>query len=340
MNKINKIVLLLFIATCSVFAQGERIGTAGATELLIPVGGRGLAMGSASLTNATGVDAIFWNPANVARSANSFNVMASHMTYIADINVEYGAASFNIESLGTIGFSIKSLGMDDILKTTTDYPDGTGQTFNPQYTILGVSYSKMLSDRVSVGLNANYLSETLDLVSASGLSFDFGVTYSSLGGINGFDMAVVLKNIGPDLKFEGSGLFTAASATGDSRGEQFYVIDAASFSLPTILDIGLGYSMQFDDLNQLQLVGSFSNHNYYTDQYKVGAEYNYDDLLFFRGGYNYTTEFETEDVLYKYSLGFGLNYDVGGVGLMVDYAYLPTELFDDTHLVSLSLGIK
>lgn len=340
MNKIYKIVLLLFLATCSIFAQGERIGTAGATEVLIPVGGRGVAMGGAMLTSSVGVDAIFWNPANISRTNNSFNVMASHMTYIADMNVEYGAATVNVESFGSVGFSIKSIGVGDILRTTNEFPDGTGQTFKPQFTVLGLSYSKMLSDRASVGLNINYISETLDLVSASGLSFDFGVTYSNLGNVNGLDMAIVLKNLGSDLQFDGSGLFTNATVTGDSRGEQSYKIDAAPFSLPTTLDIGLGYNLSIDDVNNLKLVGSFTNHNFYTDQYKVGAEYNYDDLLFFRGGYNYTTEFEEDETLYKFSLGFGLNYDVGGVALMVDYAYLPTEYFDDTHVVSLSIGIE
>ncbi len=339
MKKINLLVLLMFIAISSLFAQGERIGTAGATELLIPVGGRGVAMGGATLTNSVGVDAMFWNPANVARSNNSVNVLASHMSYIADIGVEYGAASFNIESFGTIGLSIKSLSFGEIDKTTNQNPDGTGQTFQPQYTVLGVSYSKMLSDRVSVGTNINFVSETIDLVTASGMSFDFGVTYANLAGVEGFDMAVVLKNIGPDMKFDGSGLYTAADA-GDSRGQQFYKIDAAAFSLPTTLDIGLGYSVSFDDVNALQFAGTFSNNNFYTDQYKFGAEYNYNNLLFLRGGYNHTTEFEASETLYKFYAGFGLNYDVGGVDLMLDYAYMPTEFFSDTHNFSLGFGIN
>ncbi len=339
MKKINLLVLLMFIAISSLFAQGERIGTAGATELLIPVGGRGIAMGGATLTNAVGVDAMFWNPANVARSNHSVGVIASHMNYIADIGVEYGAASFNIESFGTLGLSVKSLSMGDIIKTTVQNPDGTGQTFSPQYTVLGVSYSKMLSDRVSVGANVNFVSETIELVSASGMSFDFGVTYSNLGNIEGFDMAIVLKNIGADMKFDGSGLYTRADAS-DSRGTQFYKLDAAAFSLPTTLDIGLGYRMSFDDINSLQFSGTFSNHNFYTDQYKFGAEYNFDNLLFLRGGYAYTSEFEASETLYKFYAGFGLNYDIGGVDLMLDYAYLPTEFFSDTHNFSLGFGIN
>ena len=153
-------------------------------------------------------------------------------------------------------------------------------------------------------------------------------------------MAVVLKNIGPDLKFDGSGLWLPATNTNQDRGEQYYKIDAAEFSLPTTLDIGLGYTLSIDSENSLDLAGTFVNHNFYTDQYKVGAEYNYDNLLFFRGGYNYTTNFESADLLNEFSLGFGLNYNLGGVGVMVDYAYLPTQYFDDTHVISLSLGIE
>ena len=341
MKKINLIlIILMFFATGLSFGQSDRIGTAGATELLIPVGARGVAMGNSSLTNATGADAIFWNPANIVRSNNSADIMVSHMNYIADIGVEYGAIGFNLGDFGSMAFSIKSLGFGDIMKTTTINPDGTGQTFSPQYTTIGLSYSRMLSDRVSVGFNANWVSENIDLVNASGLSFDFGVTYSGLAGINGFTMAVVLKNIGPDLKFDGSGLWLPATNTTQDRGQQYYKIDAAEFSLPTTLDIGLGYTLSIDSENSLDLAGTFVNHNFYTDQYKVGAEYNYDNLLFFRGGYNYTNGFESAELLYEFSLGFGLNYNLGGVGVMVDYAYLPTQYFDDTHVISLSLGIE
>ena len=167
MKKINLIlIILMFFATGLSFGQSDRIGTAGATELLIPVGARGVAMGNASLTNAVGADAIFWNPANIVRSNNSADIMVSHMNYIADIGVEYGAIGVNLGDFGSMAFSIKSLGFGDILKTTTINPDGTGQTFSPQYTTIGISYGKMLSDRVSVGFNANWVSENIDLVSA------------------------------------------------------------------------------------------------------------------------------------------------------------------------------
>ncbi len=338
MNKI-KVFLIIFLVTAagSIFAQ--RIGTAGASELLIPVGARGVALGSSVLTTSQGADAIFWNPANLARSTDGVDVLASHMNYIADIGVEYGAIGVNVGSFGHLGFSIKGYSFGDITKTTVQNPDGTGQTFSPQYLTIGATYSKMLSDRVSVGLNVNYISETLDLVSASGLGFDVGVTYSDVAGVSGLDFAVILKNLGPDMTFDGSGLFLSATADGQARGDQFYKISAAAFSLPTSLDIGVGYRLNIDDQNMLNLNGSFSNNNFYTDQYRAGAEYSYDNLLFFRAGYIYTADFESSDVVYKFSAGFGLHYDLGGVNFKLDYAYLPAEFFSDTHVFSIGLGL-
>jgi len=47
MKKINLLIfMLVFIATQVLVAQSTRIGTAGATELQIPVGARGVAMGN------------------------------------------------------------------------------------------------------------------------------------------------------------------------------------------------------------------------------------------------------------------------------------------------------
>jgi len=340
MNKLkNIIIILLLVSTGAVFAQNARLGTAGATELLIPVGARGVAMGGAVLTSTFGANAIFWNPANISRAKNSVDILASYQNYIADIGVQYGAVAVNAGEFGTLGFSLKSYSMGDIIKTTVENPDGTGQTFTPQFFSLGVSYSKLLTDRVSVGLNINYISEKLDLVSASGIGFDFGVDYSSVAGIKGFDLAIIMKNIGPNMKYDGSGLWIRATADDQRRGKQFYKISTADFSLPTSLAIGLGYTLSFNDQNNLRLVGSFTNNNYYLDEYKVGGEYSFNDMLFLRGGYTYTPNANSSDLVYTYSLGFGLRYNVGGSEVEFDYAYSPAQYFNDTHLFSLGIGL-
>ena len=88
MKKIIKLisVIILLLAVSNVFAGGgKRTGTAGASELLIPVGPRGIAMGESNLVAATGIEALFWNPAGVSHMQNNADVLFSHMSYIADI---------------------------------------------------------------------------------------------------------------------------------------------------------------------------------------------------------------------------------------------------------------
>ena len=103
------IVFALLLALDAVYAGGgNRTGTGGAAQLLIPVGPRGIAMGESNVATSYGVEALFWNPAGVAKLQGSTGVMFSHMSYIADIGVEYGAVSTNFEGFGILSLSLKS----------------------------------------------------------------------------------------------------------------------------------------------------------------------------------------------------------------------------------------
>ncbi|MGH7452924.1 MAG: hypothetical protein ACRENG_16365, partial [bacterium] len=62
---------------------GKRRGTAGALELLLPVGSRGTALGGNFIASISGVEAMHWNPAGVAASPYRAELMASHFRYIA-----------------------------------------------------------------------------------------------------------------------------------------------------------------------------------------------------------------------------------------------------------------
>ena len=142
------ICVLAFYVT-DVSAQNKRLGTAGAAELLIPVGGRDLAMGSSGIATSRGVEALYWNPAGVARMSGGAEGMFSYMSYIADIKTSYAAVAANFGSIGSIGFSIKSLALGDISLTTDEDPEGrTGRTFSPSYVTLTFGYSRALTDAI------------------------------------------------------------------------------------------------------------------------------------------------------------------------------------------------
>ncbi len=342
MKKINLIGYFLIIAlfaSSSIFAGGgSRNGTAGAAQLLIPVGARGVAMSGSSLVGATGVEALYWNPANLARGESNTNVLFSHMNYIADMNVEYGAVSTNIEGFGAIAISLKSLNVGSIPITTVAYPDGTGASFNPSFMTIGFTYARLLSDRIAVGVTANLITEKMELVSATGFGFNVGISYKNLGNVEGLNFAVVLKNLGPSMKYDGSGLNILATSQDLSRPTSYYKIDAASFELPSTLELGLGYTFNINAKNALMFNGVFQNSNFYGDEYKIGLEYGFNQVFFVRGGYDFMPDINKADNIYGLTAGIGVNANLGGIGLKLDYAYRAVQYFDANHVFTVTFG--
>ncbi|MBI4535098.1 MAG: PorV/PorQ family protein [Ignavibacteriae bacterium] len=340
-------LVLVSMASTPSYAGGEnRTGTNAAPELLIPVGARDIAMGGASIAISSGLDAIFWNPAGLARAKNAANAMFSHMNYIADIGVDYVAVSGAFEGFGSIGLSIKSLSIGDIKVTTEDAPDGTGQVINPTVVNIGLTYSRLLTDRISVGATATLISNRFDRVSATGFAFNAGVQYSGLAGVSGLSVGVAVKNVGPQMKFDGEGLLRQGNINDVLRPGSFYQVNAASFELPSTIEIGLSYGVDVAENNVVNLASVFQNNNFAADEYKVGAEYAYDNTFFVRGGYNFSEKTKNSSLpvpdqttyIYGFTAGAGVHYLVGSLDLTLDYAYRQVKFLDNNHIFTLSLG--
>lgn len=332
------IFALLLMLDVAYAGGGNRIGTAGAAELLIPVGPRGIAMGEANAATSYGLESLFWNPAGVAKMNNSSQLIFSHMSYIADIGVEYGAVAANFEGFGALALSIKALSVGDIPVTTTQNPDGTGATFSPQMIVAGLSYSRQLTDNISVGLTSNFISETMGNVSANGVAFDVGVIYDNLADFEGFSLGVVLKNIGPQMTYDGTGLLVQASVVGDlKRPPAYYSVNAAPFELPSNFQLALGYKRAIDQMNTLQFSGIYQNNNFSGDEAKLGAEYGYNNMFFVRAGYQLAVQ-ESDDYIYGFTAGAGINYNIEGFSIKIDYAYRYAQYFDGSNIFALTLG--
>lgn len=339
--------LLVTVVPMTAIAGGDsRVGTNAAPELLIPVGARDLALGGSSIATTQGIEAIYWNPAGLARSTRNASAMFSHMNYIADIGVEYVAVGASFEGFGSIGLSIKSISVGDIAVTTEDQPDGTGGTFSPTITNLGLTYSRLLTDRISVGATATLISERFDKVSASGFAFSAGVQYAGLGGVNGLSLGVAVKNIGPQMQFQGDGLLRQGQVNDVLRPGTFYQVTAASFELPSTIEFGLAYAVDIGEQNGLNLSGMFQNNNFSADEYKLGAEYNYNNTFFVRGGYNLSeimkntslTVSDQTTFIYGFTAGAGIHYPVGNLDLTFDYAFRQVAFFQNNHVFSITLG--
>jgi hypothetical protein len=241
--------------------------------------------------------------------------------------------------IGSIGLAVKTLDIGDIPVTTTEKPQGTGSMFSPRFTVIGLSYSNFLTANIKVGVTFNLISEQISSSNATGLGVDAGVQYDNFALINGLKLGLVLKNFGPQMKFSGPDLIRNATDGSSLRGEQFYLIDAASFELPSQLSIGLSYDLSLNEEMSYVVSTAFESNNFSNDGYKIAAEVGYKNMFFVRGGYTYVAEAADDKAenIFGPTLGGGVYLDAGELDLIFDYAYRFTEFFDNNQVFAITL---
>lgn len=336
--KITTIILTLFLVVNIGFSgPRNKLGTSAAPELLIPVGSIGTSLGGSNLANLTGVDAIYWNPAGLA-SLNSpkAEVLFSHSIYFADMNMQYLAVGTSIGTLMNLGVSIRSLNIGDIIQTTEIQPDGTGTIFKPTYIIADLTLAKQMTDKIRFGTNVKLISESVADVSATGFALDFGIQYK--GGNTGLAFGIAIKNLGPSMSFNGSGLDRTITNVNQQTSVQRVILQ--DFDLPTSLELGVSYSANLGKKNFVNLSTSFNNSSFTSDEYRFGLEYNWNSILYLRGGANVFPDKQTDEALFGPTFGVGLKYPFGGMSVGFDYAYrhVTESAFQQNQYFTLSLG--
>jgi hypothetical protein len=343
--------VLLLVSAMNAFAgTGKRKGTAGAMELLIPVGSVGTSLGGNYTAGIGGIEAMYWNPAGIAASPKAAEVMVSHLKYIADINLTYAAAQANFGKFGTLGFSIKSLGFGDIPVTNESAPDGTGEMYSPSYTTIGLTYGRRMTDRILFGTTVKIVSERIMTVSASGVAFDFGVQYNTAMGLK---LGVSLRNFGVGMRFNGTGLERQVDmpiyvGTAFGQKESLSIV-AQEFEFPTTIDIGAAYTFKPMEGHSITAMANFQNHHFGFDSYGVGLEYGVQVdkiMVSARGGATAQNDpeagklvFNSDDNIFGPSFGGGFFVQLAPqLSLKLDYAYRLTERLADNQWFSLVVG--
>lgn len=327
-------IFILFLSSSAFAGSQARIGAAGAQELLIPVGARGIALQGANITDIAGTEAIYWNPAGLAAGQRT-EAMFSYMNWIAGIKVSYLAVGANIGQANAIGFTLRTLNAGDIEVTTAEQPEGTGEMFSPAFLVVGATYSRMMTDRIHFGFTTNLITENARQMKATGVAFDFGVQYRNL--MPGMHLGVALKNLGPDMKFDGPDVEYPVNTGGEpgSRSRPAE-LNLAKFDLPVTFEIGLGYNYNFTEDHKTSLYGNFRNFNLGNDYYMGGVEYGFKDLFFLRGGYLATQQ--NDDNIFGPTFGAGLQASLSGTSVGFDYTYRSVEYFDANQFFSLRVG--
>ncbi|RJP60538.1 MAG: hypothetical protein C4543_05015 [Ignavibacteriales bacterium] len=333
------LTIITVLAFCSALYAGDvaRKGTTGADQLLIPVGAQGIATGGAMLATLTGLESIYYNPAGLARHEGA-EAMFSYMSYLADINISYFAASASLGDFGTMALSFKTFDFGDIPVTTAELPDGTGETYSPTFLTVGLTYSKVLTDRISVGANFKLITEEIVNTSATGFALDVGVQYRFSESLA---LGASVKNIGTNMSYSGQDMQHTTTIPGTQIGSQpgVFEITAEEFQIPSYFELSLAYKHTFNEQNQLVVASTFTNNNSFEDNLSFGLEYGFMNTFFLRGGYSLLMENSDESV-FGFAAGAGVNYDFAGeIGITVDYAYRDVKEFPEAnHIFTVKLG--
>jgi len=346
-QKFYIIVFLALVGNMAVYAGNpDRQGQAGASELLLNPWARSGGLHQMSTSFVTGVEAMRINIAGLSRIKNGELAISNNRLYEGTgINYNGGGIAFKLGASGALGIELASLNFGDIPITLVNQPAGTGGVFSPNFFQLAVGYSFTYANKISVGMLFRGISESIQAVSAFGFSIDAGVQYVS-GPKDNFKLGISLRNVGSPMQFGGEGLTTRRPNPDPAGGVEYqlaYDAQAASFELPSMLNIGLSYDVYLSEENFVRGVTNFTSNAFSTDQIGAGLEFSYRNQFILRGGYKYDLNAAdaNPNVFTGFAGGATINVpfsESGAQELGIDYAYRTTNPFRGSHTITLRFG--
>lgn len=288
MKRYFTLVALTFAAVTVAFAQPERVGQAGAVELLINSMPRSSGFNGLDLGNSSGIESSMINPAGIARTTGT-ELLFARTAWLRGSDIFINSFGFSQgfgADGGSIGLLINTVNLGEFVRTTTSQPDGTLGTFSPTFLNIGLSYAKKFTDRIHVGATARIINQSTPEVSASGIALDAGVQYRS-GEKDRLKLGIALRNVGPTMAFGGDGLSGRVAFESTNPYETAVELPTARFELPTTLSMGGSYDFFLGNDNTVTVLGSFISNSFYLNQGGLGLAYSYKDIVMLRGSFLY-----------------------------------------------------
>lgn len=271
-------------------------------------------------------------------------VLIGHTRYLVGTGINLNAVGFGqrLGQNGALGLSLMAMDFGDIPITTTDQPEGTGATFSPSFFHLGISYAHIFDNKVSVGFTFRTISESTADLSAQGVALDAGVQYVT-GPQDNFKFGISLRNVGTPMRFGGEGLsFRATNPDGTINYDLSYNQRAATFELPSVLNIGASYDIHVNTRNRISILGNFTSNSFSQDALGAGVEYSFNDIFMLRGAYRYDLGSNQNGIINNvYSgLAAGVTLEVpfsekNDTRFAIDYGYRATSTWNGTHNLTL-----
>jgi len=313
-------IILLVLPVCitdTVYGQ-SKTGTTIGQFLLIEPSARIAGMGNAGVTSYFEVTSAFYNPAALGKLYKS-DVQFTHNEWLAGINYDYAALAIKLDEANTLSLSFTSLNSGEIDVRTVEQPLGTGERYTVSNISIGIGYGRRLSDRFALGLQINYIQETIWRSSLSTFAINFGTLYRL--SEDGIHIGASISNYGMPARFSGSDLRIRYDHNPDQHGTIDNVpaeIKTDEFPLPIVFRVGIGYPVRVGMNNELLLAVDAYHPSDNTESMSLGAEWRFRNMLFLRGGYQKLFEEDSEVGL---TLGIGLQYELFDYDIRFDYGW-------------------
>lgn len=324
-----------YFGTAQIIRDVSKVGMTAAPFLEIGVGARAIAMGGAFTGTANDASALYWNPAGLAGLVQA-EVVFVHSEWLADLQFEFAGLVLPLGNIGTIGLSVTSLHMDDMKVTTIDYPRGTGEFFSANDIALGLSYSRSLTDRFSIGFNGKYINQKIWKESAQGFAIDMGTLFVT--EFHNMRIGASLTNFGTDMRMAGDDLLVYYDLDPNKLGNNertFAELKTDSWSLPLTFQAGIALDLLNARQNRLTIAIDAVHPSDNTESLLLGTEYAFQNWVFLRGGYR---DLFLRDGEQGFTLGAGLTSRfVGNLALSLDYAYADFGRLENVQHFSLRL---
>ena len=329
----------------------NRVITTGVPFMLISADPRSAGMGDIGVVTSADAFSQQWNPAKYAFSLSKQGVGVTYTPYLSKLvnDIFLGNLTYynRINERSAVAASFRYFSQGEIELRQT--PDDPGQIVKPNELLFDVSYSLRLADRFSMAVAGRYIRSDLklqtsieDATAASSFAVDIAGYYQSEEiPYDSFDgrwrMGFNISNIGPKLKYDEVGSESSLPTNLALGGGFDFILDeyntvgvSANINkllVPTPSDSnGDGKINKEDDYyNKSFFSGMFSSFGDAPDGFSeelkevtwaLGAEYWYQDVFAFRGGY--FNESDAKGSRKFATIGAGFRY----TAINIDISYL------------------
>ncbi|MBL7843676.1 MAG: type IX secretion system outer membrane channel protein PorV [Cyclobacteriaceae bacterium] len=231
----------------------NRVITTAVPFLTISPDARSGALGDAGAATSPDANSAYWNPAKLVFIEEDYGGSLSYTPWLGkiinDMWISYLTGYYKITREQAVALSMKYFDLGDIsFRGSNNEPLGD---FRPREFSLDLTYSRMLTENLSVGLTGRYIYSNLtgaftsqggavDAKPGKSVAADIGVFYNKqLKGTksNNLALAAVISNIGAKISYT------------DSENKDF---------LPTNLKLGTAFTTEVDMFNSFTFIVDFN----------------------------------------------------------------------------------